>query len=345
VKKIVISFPGLMSGKLFDPDARDNCLQPFIQLRSQLRDLGYEFTTADSLNLTDCVGVWFWDAMDFQAYSSAAKSTSSKAWPLSMVARWTSDTKLPPLYKAARAAGLQSKTALFIGEPPSVCAVNSDIFIHELFPVVFTWSDRLVDDQRYRKFHYPQPETFPVVPDVPFSERKLIVNISGRKTSPHERELYSARLAMIRYLESVRPMDFDLFGPGWEAERPALTCYRGLVKHKWDIYPNYRFGLCFENIRDEDGYITEKIFDCMRAKCVPIYWGAGNITDYVDSAAFIDRRNFDSNQTLVDFLTGMGDEQYKSYRRAADAFLASERYACRFAASSFSRNVIEALSL
>jgi hypothetical protein len=51
-------------------------------------------------------------------------------------------------------------------------------------------------------------------------------------------------------------------------------------------------------MRDEPGWITEKIFDCMRADCVPVYWGASNVLDYVDPEAFVDRRRFASNSEL-----------------------------------------------
>ena len=51
---------------------------------------------------------------------------------------------------------------------------------------------------------------------------------------------------------------------------------------------NISFAICYENARDIPGYITEKIFDCFFAGCVPIYWGgAPNVTDHIPANTFI----------------------------------------------------------
>ena len=38
---------------------------------------------------------------------------------------------------------------------------------------------------------------------------------------------------------------------------------------------NFNFNICSEN-SDCNGYVTEKIFEAIKAGCVPIYWGSGN---------------------------------------------------------------------
>lgn len=42
---------------------------------------------------------------------------------------------------------------------------------------------------------------------------------------------------------------------------------------KEDFLANYKFSICVENSLGE-GYITEKIFECISSGCIPIYWGA-----------------------------------------------------------------------
>ena len=143
------------------------------------------------------------------------------------------------------------------------------------------------------------------------------------------------------------PEQFDLYGMSWnqpEIDQAFFPSYRGTVKHKWDMFPQYRFGLCYENMRDEPGYITEKIFDCMRAGCVPVYWGAPNITDYVDVEAFIDRRKFKSNAELADFLLAMTENEFAHYRQAIQEYLQSDRFA-KFLPPAFADNIIRVLSL
>ena len=116
------------------------------------------------------------------------------------------------------------------------------------------------------------------------------------------------------------------------------------MKHKWDVYPHYRFGSCYENIRGEPGYVSEKIFDCMRAGCVPIYWGASNIQEYVDPEIFVDRTQFKSEADLARFLLEMSEHEWQRYREAARDYLAGERFAA-FLPPAFTATIIRVLDL
>jgi hypothetical protein len=102
--------------------------------------------------------------------------------------------------------------------------------------------------------------------------------------------------------------------------------------------------LCYENIREEPGYITEKIFDCMRAGCVPIYWGAPNITEYVDPGAFIDRRKFKSDSELEAFLLSINEHEYERLQKAMQDYLQSELFA-KFLPPAYADTIIHALHL
>lgn len=106
------------------------------------------------------------------------------------------------------------------------------------------------------------------------------------------------------------------------------------------MYPRYRFALCYENVKDESGYITEKIFDCMRADCVPVYWGASNVTDYIPAEAFIDRRQFRSNQELERYLVHITEDEYERYRSAINNFLASDSFR-RFLEDAFVKRILD----
>jgi hypothetical protein len=50
------------------------------------------------------------------------------------------------------------------------------------------------------------------------------------------------------------------------------------------------------------GYITEKIFDCFYAGTVPIYYGASDISDFIDPKSFIDYQNFSGLTDLKRFI-------------------------------------------
>jgi len=348
MKTILVHTWGHGDGGLFDPDARDGTSEPAIHLRERLRDLGYGLETSDDHPLADCAWVFFYDGISVWPYHGL------KGMLRLARTRIAGRPRFRNLYDECARSGALPKKALFLWEPPSTSPLNSDHRLHALFPVIFTWNDALVDGRKFFKLHYPQPAHFPDLPRIPFAEKKLLVNISANKHSFHPHELYTARRATIRHFERNRPEDFDLYGMGWE-RRPGFLgqllparsrpypAYRGMVRHKWDVFPRYRFSICYENIRDEPGYVTEKIFDSMRAGCVPIYWGAPNITQYVDQDAFIDRRQFRSEQALEDYLVGMTEREYDRFQAAIVAYLAGEQFA-QFMPSAFAETVLSVLT-
>lgn len=93
---------------------------------------------------------------------------------------------------------------------------------------------------------------------------------------------------------------------------------------KLKILNKYKFNLCFENCYHELwswDYITEKIFDCFRAKTIPIYWGCYNIEDHIPKDLFIDFRDFKSNiPKLVEYLLSISKEEYNERTERAFRF-------------------------
>jgi hypothetical protein len=93
------------------------------------------------------------------------------------------------------------------------------------------------------------------------------------------------------------------------------------VKGKHRTLLEYRFCFAYENSVESD-YISEKLFDCFYAGCVPIYYGAPNITDYVPAGTFIDKRKY-SYEELYRYLSAMTERDYNGYLEAAEAYLRS----------------------
>ena len=230
-------------------------------------------------------------------------------------------------------------------EPPIILPRNFEMRRHREFERIFTWDDRLLGDPRYRKLNYGH--RFPAqIARGDFAAKKLCVMIAGNRKSEHPLELYSERERTVRWLENVHPGEFDLYGFGWDrrvfgGSRLArglnrvgwLTrllarrypSWRGTVREKRTVLERYRFAICYENCRDVPGYITEKIFDCFFAGCVPVYWGADNVTDHIPAGCFIDRRRFSSHEELYRFLHDLTEEDHVRYLDEIDAFLKSER--------------------
>ena len=152
-----------------------------------------------------------------------------------------------------------------------------------------------------------------------FGDKKLCALISGNKKVSHKLELYSEREKTIRWFENNALDDFDLYGIGWDKYTsenryirflvlkvaklsklltPYFPSYKGMVESKLETLSKYKFAICYENAQMIPGYITEKIFDCFFAGCVPVYWGAPNITEHIPQNCFIDRRKFKSHEEL-----------------------------------------------
>lgn len=62
------------------------------------------------------------------------------------------------------------------------------------------------------------------------------------------------------------------------------SCYNSIELLK--VFNKYKFIICFENSYN-DGYITEKIFNCLFAKTIPIYAGSDEITNYINNDTII----------------------------------------------------------
>ena len=111
---------------------------------------------------------------------------------------------------------------------------------------------------------------------------------------------------------------------------------------KKEVLEKYKFAICYENARDIDGYITEKIFDCFFAGCIPIYWGANNVTEHIPKECFIDKREFESYEDLYEYINYMSNEEYLKYINAIENYLNSSK-ANEFRAEYFANTIVETI--
>lgn len=221
---------------------------------------------------------------------------------------------------------------LVIGEPAVIFPYNHDPETHAKFETILTWDDRLVDGKKFHRLCWPQPVEFPEPTQVPFHRRKLLVNISCNKMATGKLAQYAERVDTIQWFRWHMASQFDLYGIGWDSARP--------VDHKWNTFPHYRFGLAYENMKDQPGYVTEKIFDIMRSGTVPVYWGAPNIRDYVDEGCFVDRTQFRSIREMALYLRSMKEPEWEDYRQAIRSYLKTDKFK-RFLSGTFVEQVVQ----
>ncbi len=314
MKQARLVAPGLVEDRIFDlndPGNRDRCFEPYAQLQQGFHKYGIELHTPDRV-----VG----KNIAFDLHMNVAEVDSAV-----------------PSY-------------VMLLETPAIHPPNGDIGGASAFRKVFTWNDDLVDGETYIKLNFPSPIAVPAVDG--FAGRdSFCCLIAGNKqvAQADERELYSERVKSIRWFEQHAAQDFVLYGIGWDKRAPwepplseeeqkakkflwfrkakprrAFPSYAGKVVSKADVLRRTRFSICYENLRDYPGYITEKIFDCFFSGCVPVYWGPGNIHDYIPEDCFIDRRNFKDTAGVYDYLKSMTEQRYCEYQENMRNFVGSE---------------------
>lgn len=232
-----------------------------------------------------------------------------------------------------------SDAYLFLFESEVIKPRSWNIANHQRFKKVFTWHDELVDNVKYFKINYahkfPENNADYFSSINKFENKKLCTLISSNKKVIHNLELYSERVKVIRWFEMNTTNEFDLYGAGWDKYTssnrytnflmsripflsrlfaPKFRSYKGVVESKFETLARYKFAICYENAKDIPGYITEKIFDCFFSGCVPIYWGAPNITVHIPSDCFIDRRHFNSNEELYLYLKNISIDEYQKFQ-------------------------------
>ncbi len=289
----------------FDRNARDDCMKAVCDLKVALSKFGYELQ-ATTLE---------------QAFQNKDKTIVFDA---------------PCTFSEGHDP---SNWFLFLWEPPTVIMQTYNPYYHSYFSKVFTLFDKLYTSNQV-KFYFPQPSLKMIEELVPFKQKKLCTLIACNKCSPHPWELYSHRAGVISYFESNAPEEFDFYGIGWDSQK--FKTYKGAVDHKVPYLKKYKFSFCYENMLNDAGYITEKIFDSFVAGCVPIYLGAVNISSYIPDNCFIAREKFSSLSQLHDFLKNMTEEDYNTYLENIRIFLSSKE-AFLFSIEFFIDLVIEML--
>lgn len=314
---------------------RDNCLMPFEILRKSFASRGFELSTQDicPIDLSEIV-IYF----DVPAV-------------------------LPPVEQA-------KKSFLLIYESEMISPKSGLKDMHGSFKKVFTYNDDFLDEARYIKSNLPICFSDKVTFD-PSKKTRFCCMIAGNKKINHNLELYSKRVEAIRWFEQNHPEYFDLYGIGWnellikgqgflsrhvllnpikkvlDIFAPKYPSYKGTVVSKLETLKQYKFSICYENARDIPGYITEKIFDCFFAGCIPVYWGANNITDHIPKECFIDKRKFARYEDLFDFMRKLSDEQCKIYVQAINKFLkspAGEKFSVNYFGENIAKEVLKAIN-
>jgi alpha(1,3/1,4) fucosyltransferase len=322
----------ITGNKLFDyssPRNSDGLFTPYILLRDALLRSGIEINTPD-LN--------------------AGKTVS---FEIHMDARPVAENGI--------------RKYLIAVENPLINLLNADPEHLKSYHRVFSWNDAsLIYPGAVRIF---TPNVISMPPARPFAERAIFsCLISSNKVAPWfgSNDLYAERINVIRWYEKHALPLFRLYGRGWGkpshvfSRRDKLVrriarlrsqlfgykpfpSWQGEVNFKSEILSNAKFSYCYENVSDMPYYITEKIFDSFFSGCVPIYWGADNVLDYIPADCFIDRRNFMDTAEVHQYLLSVTPEQHAKFQQNIAAFLNGEK-GYLFSAENFATTIADTIA-
>lgn len=220
-------------------------------------------------------------------------------------------------------------------EPPSAnCRIHSSEGLKKLsnlFKVIVTYNDAVVNNKTIVKGCIADYLTKELEYKNNFKDKKFLLILANYRVDlmlfgQHKDELYSKRGEAVLYFQNKCPEEFDLYGNYWPETH--MRCYKGNVEReeKINVISQYKFIISYDSITNQKGYISEKIFDCFKAKTIPVYWGADNVTDYIPKECFIDKRDFKSYDDLYDYLINMTEEEYNQRITAIEKYLRSEKY-------------------
>jgi hypothetical protein len=248
---------------------------------------------------------------------------------------------------------LDANLILIIFESKLHAPENHFMRLGNLCDKVLTWNDNFTSNTKFEKYLLPLPFEWPQVQKKTFNERKMLVNISANKYFCSFNEFYSKRRSVIKSAERFFGPRFELYGFDWNKSvtlsqrffsflTPFYKSYKGIVRDKSKVFSEFRFAIIYEN-SSVQGYISEKIFDCLRSKCVPIYLGAPNILSYIPASVFIDRNKFNSDIDLFQFLESIDENCFNKYLENIDNYLNSEKFRENLS-TSFANKIISVVT-
>lgn len=317
------SYADFLDDRLFDVSNpvlnRDGTLLPFVRLKESLNALGIPVHTADKLRSgtvkADVNHYWSLGLADYQSLVGR-KDVRLRGFIVlepSLVA--------PTLYQAL----------------PRLTRDFEKVYLHNTVGDGYSLDG--VARNRLEKIFVPQPyedvnETYWAQGN---RQNRMVVIAGAHNPWFRKPEFYSRRLEAIAALGVHGAIDF--YGRGWNRwwtrhtftsaywgnRQKIMNNYKGSCASKMDTLSQYRFSLCFENM-PMLGYVTEKIFDCFYAGTVPIYLGAPDISDLIPPDAFIDMRDFGSNDYLSmwEFVRSMPAREWERKREAGRDFVRSD---------------------
>ena len=298
---------------------RDGQLLPFHRMREYMASQGVSVHTADSL-LKDSGHV----AQDCNYYSlglldNFERVLRERRARLAAFVVMEPPVVAPSLYEAL----------------PKLTAVFDRVYVHNTDGDGFSLQG--VDESKLHRLYWPIPyddvfESYWI--NTRRMKRIVVINGSHNPLSK-DREQYSLRIKAMADLSKTGIVDLYGIGwdkwwsresmwlPYWQNRHSLMNIYKGKCESKFEVLQNYEYCLCFENMA-MNGYITEKLFDCLYAGTIPLYMGAPDILNYIPNDVFVDCRKYSTWMEMWQDINSMPSGKVDDMRKAGRDFLKSD---------------------
>jgi len=232
--------------------------------------------------------------------------------------------RLPTFLKKSRLAGLIKPILVWTHEP-RYCRLSTKVVGRQkLMPRVYVMNVHTGDLYLNNYSFYSWAIQFPKLNiDTIEAEKSvrtrpiaaLISHVSNRSACSFIKDNENLDLCVLRQeiaLAGYARNLVEIYGKGWPSGISKEDSRDDWHDRKLAILRSYRFNLCLENTTC-DYYCTEKIWDAIRAGCLPIYYGKNNrIYDDFPTKSFVDVADYPSVSELLDYVETMTREEYRN---------------------------------
>lgn len=310
-----------MSNKIFDPNSfynKDGFYDGIIELKLKLKNLGIELSTQDINKESES---------DFVIYNDFIPK------------------KL-----------INNNSYLLLFESKLIKPENWDLNSHEKFKKIFTWNDDLIENKKYIKINFSRDLKLITKKGV---KSKHLTQISSNIIYRGQHELYSERKKIIEWHEKEN-FKFEFYGKNWNVYltgyryfdfflkriklKKSYKNFKGQIDSKLKSLIKYNFSYCLENYDGQNGYITEKIFDCFKCLTIPIYKGHKNTINHIPKNTFINYDDFKDLRELNYYLINLSYKEILEFQGNIIKYLNTEnakKFSNEYTTNQIIKNLIK----
>jgi hypothetical protein len=148
--------------------------------------------------------------------------------------------------------------------------------------------------------------------NVPFAKRTAVTLMTNRTSSAVidgvERSLTEvrAKIALDGHSRGI----IDIFGRGWpDGVAMGESRFQDRTASKAKVLSHYNFNLCMENC-NWPYYVTEKIWEAIRGRCLPLYYVNDTMEYHAEMEAVINTKDITDSEQVAEVIENMSEIEF-----------------------------------